>query len=523
MNLSKPFLDEDAITIVPQSRSTNGDEPQDESCRATMEELGLRLEEDGYVKWRSDAPAHPRNWGAKRKMFDTMLILILDLFTTAVSTAGPTIAERAKVEYGLSRTTSLVVFASMYQFGQAVGGVFFPPYSEAFGRKSVYIVSTVFYCVSCIMVGTPKFIATAVIGRFISGIMSAVPSVIVSGSLEDMFDIKERVWLMFAWSCATTGGLLLGPVFGSYVAKTLGWRWVFHIAAITTFVLAILLLFIKESRPSKLLAKRLSMLHRKTGKLRFRIENPDHVPDFKTFTKTSLRRPIRLFFTEPIVFVVSVMSSAGWALIYLFTEAIPVIYTGFGLTREQSSLMFLAIGVGICFGVLPRIHDHTLLRDHDAANKSLHPEDKLLGFAFAAPSLAAGLWWLVLTVPPASTLPWYATIPGLMAVGFATNEYACTLSGYLADTYTIYAASAFAALSFLRAVLAGLFPLVGEPMYAALGVNWATVVLAAVATIFCIVPPLFSKYGRQIRQRSKFARYSLEINRKMQIKDENIE
>jgi len=46
-----------------------------------LEELGLRLVEDGYVKWRRDATDHPRNFSAARKTFDTGLVLLLDLFT----------------------------------------------------------------------------------------------------------------------------------------------------------------------------------------------------------------------------------------------------------------------------------------------------------------------------------------------------------------------------------------------------------------------------------------------------------
>lgn len=46
-----------------------------------FEELGLRVVEDGYVKWREDAPMHPRNWSAPRKAFDISLVLLLDLFT----------------------------------------------------------------------------------------------------------------------------------------------------------------------------------------------------------------------------------------------------------------------------------------------------------------------------------------------------------------------------------------------------------------------------------------------------------
>jgi MFS family permease len=53
--------------------------------------------------------------------------------------------------------------------------------------------------------------------------MSAVPSVIVSGSIEDMFNMRDRVWLMFLWACATTMGLLVGPIYGVFISATLGW------------------------------------------------------------------------------------------------------------------------------------------------------------------------------------------------------------------------------------------------------------------------------------------------------------
>ena len=60
-------------------------------------------------------------------------------------------------------------------------------------------------------------------------------------------------------------------------------------------------------------------------------------------------------------------------------------------------------------------------------------------------------------------------------------------------------------------------------MYVGLGSNWASVVLACVATVFCVTPILFLKFGKGIRQRSKFARYSLAVNHETQIEDDNVE
>jgi hypothetical protein len=118
-----------------------------------------------------------------------------------------------------------------------------------------------------------------------------------------------------------------------------------------TGVLAMLLSFIKESRASKRLAKRLDLVRKKTGITHFRIANPDYTPDIQTFVKVALRRPVRLFFTDPIVTIISIMSAVGWALIYLLTGALPVIYGAYGLSWSQSSLIFFIIEGGIFFGI----------------------------------------------------------------------------------------------------------------------------------------------------------------------------
>jgi len=35
----------------------------------------------GYVEWRPDNPDHPRNWTAKRKAYDILVVLFFELFT----------------------------------------------------------------------------------------------------------------------------------------------------------------------------------------------------------------------------------------------------------------------------------------------------------------------------------------------------------------------------------------------------------------------------------------------------------
>lgn len=104
-----------------------------------------------------------------------------------------------------------------------IGGIIFPACSEAFGRKKLYIVSTGLYSIFCLLVGMAPSIAAVAIGRFFSGFLSAIPAVVVAGSIEDMFNAKDRVWLIFLWAVVANMGLALGPIMSIYIIARLCW------------------------------------------------------------------------------------------------------------------------------------------------------------------------------------------------------------------------------------------------------------------------------------------------------------
>jgi MFS family permease len=56
-----------------------------------------------------------------------------------------------------------------------------------------------------------------------SGFASAVPSVVIAGSITDMYTAKHRMWMTLVWNSSTTFGLILGPIYGSYIADVIGW------------------------------------------------------------------------------------------------------------------------------------------------------------------------------------------------------------------------------------------------------------------------------------------------------------
>lgn len=289
-------------------------------------------------------------------------------------------------------------------------------------------------------------------------------------------------------------------------------RWVFYVAAIVTGAITVLLFGIRESRPSLLLEREVAKVREASGLAHLQALNHDRTPDLQTFVRLGLFRPIQLFCTEPIVFMVATMSAVAFALIYLFTEALPPVYIAMGFSETTSCLPFLAICIGLLAGLLTRIQDHRIIARFAVQRVPLEPEHKLLGFSIGAPVLAGGLWWFAWTIPPRVTdVSWVVSTAALVLIGYAVNEFDSVLAGYLADSYQGYAASGFAAVAVLRSSMSAAFPLFATQLFDGLGANVATSILATSATLFCVLPPLFTKHGRRFRARSAFAKYSLQV------------
>ena len=131
----------------------------------------------------------------------------------------------------------------------------------------------------------------------------------------------------------------------------------FYISTIITGVTFVMCLFIKESRPSLLLERKVAALRTSTSHASFRTRNPDAAPDFRTFIQVFLVRPLHRLFTQPIIIMISIMGSVVCATFWLFVEALLIVYGSFGFSERHASLAFIPIGIGLFFGIFTRLYD----------------------------------------------------------------------------------------------------------------------------------------------------------------------
>lgn len=79
-----------------------------------------------------------------------------------------------------------------------------------------------------------------------------------------------------------------------------------------------------------------------------------------------------------------------------------------------------------------------------------------------------------------------------------------TVSTYLVDAFTVYAASAMAANTVFRSLAGAILPLAGPKMYETLGLGWGNTLLGFIALALCPLPVIFYIYGERIRTSKMF-------------------
>lgn len=190
----------------------------------------------------------------------------------------------------------------------------------------------------------------------------------------------------------------------------------------------------------------------------------------------------------------------------------------YGFSLSQVGDMFIAIAVGIALNTalaLVYAYDHhkrtTKFKNEHGQNQQLSPEYRMLPAFPVALGLPVSLFWLGWSNKP-SISPW----SGILAVtlfGFSwAGIYVCVYH-YIFDTYSIYAGSALATITFVRYFFAGGIQIVSPDMWEQLGTHYTCTVLGCIATALIPVPVVLWIWGENIRKVSRFARDKADVDK----------
>jgi MFS family permease len=257
-----------------------------------------------------------------------------------------------------------------------------------------------------------------------------------------------------------------------------------------------------ETYAPTILQARVDRLRKATGNPKLQSALDPHLP-LGTLLRHSLSRPLKLLIFSPVVLGLSTFMAFCFGCLYLLFTTFTMVYEEvYGWGIGLGGLSFIGLGVGslIQMVVFGATSDRILrYKAAHSADGELKPEYRLVLLIPAGFFIPIGLFWYGWAAK--SHTHWVVPILGTVWVGMGFLACMVTITSYLMDAYTEFAASAVAACAVLRSVFGGVLPLAGRKMYTTLGYGWGTSLLGFISIAMLPFPILFYMYGERLRKR----------------------
>ena len=456
-----------------------------------------------------DDPYHPHNYPVRRKIIYCISVGLASLSVAMGSAMFSQGTNELKEIYHIG-TSVAALATSLFVFGFAAGPVVYGPMSELFGRKPIMVISCLGYVSFLFGVATAKDLQTIMLCRFFAGLVGSAPLVVAPAVMVDMFKASVRGLAVAVFACILFGGPMVAPMLGGFVVKNehMGYRWTSYISAfIGCLALFCCTFLLQETHHPVLLVRKAELLRRKTGNWGIFAPHEEVSLSLSEIARNNIARPLKLLFTEPIVFLISVYNAFIYGMLYAFLTVIPLIFGGrYRWSQGVSELPYLSMLLGVLSGGIIIIwFEKTYNRKLFEHGNKPTPESRLPPIMIGGFTFVIGIFWLGWTGDYAEHVHWIVPVIGAFFVGNGLMLIFLPTMNYIIDCYLYVAASALAGNTFIRSGFGAAFPLFTTQMFTNLTIKWAATLLGCLGALMIPVPFLFYKYGGYIRSKSKFA------------------
>ncbi|KXL43460.1 MAG: hypothetical protein FE78DRAFT_189911, partial [Acidomyces sp. 'richmondensis'] len=360
----------------------------------------------------------------------------------------------------------------------------------------------------------PNF-ATILVGRALGGLSSAGGSVTL-GMIADLFEADKQQYAVAYIVFSSVGGSILGPIIGGFCQQYLAWEWAIWIELIFGGFVQLVHFFTVPETRTTIMMNRIAKKRRRQGNPN--IWGPDELVPFKDrFSVKEILvtwiRPFRMFLTEPIVLVLSLLSGFSDALIFMFIQSFSLVYKQWHFDAVTVGLSFVSIGTGYALAWLafiPAIKRNIKERQMKPNDERAQYESRLWFLLYTAPCLPIGLIGFAWTIqgPP---IPWIASMIFAAIVGIANYSIYMATIDYMICAYGPYSASATGGNGWSRDFLAGVLTVPATPFFSNIGkasgknLEYACTILFCISFVLVIAVYVIYWKGPVLRARSPFA------------------
>ncbi|KAI0015021.1 major facilitator superfamily domain-containing protein [Xylariomycetidae sp. FL0641] len=421
-------------------------------------------------------------------------------------------------DFGVSKQAAragAAIFLITYAFGCEL----WAPWSEEFGRKPILQLSLFLVNIWSIPVALAPNFATILVGRALGGLSTAGGSVTL-GMIADMFESDNQQNAVAYIVFSSVGGSILGPIVGGFVEilpPHKAYKWCIWIQLIFGAAVQALHFFTVPETRTTIMLNNIAKKRRKSGQDP-NVYGPDEIESFwDRFTWRELFhtwfRPFRMFLTEPIVLVLSLLSGFSDALIFMQIQSIALVYDQWGFNSWQIGLAFIPFGVGYVLGWLffiPSFRRNKARRERNPDDEHAQYESRMSLLLWLAPCLPIGLIifaWTSLGPP----IHWIGSMFGTAIIGVANYAIYMATIDYMICAYGPYSASATGGNGWARDFLAGVLTVPATPFYTNIGkesgrnLEYASTILFCIASVLVAAVYVIYWKGPELRKRSPFA------------------
>ena len=416
---------------------------------------------------------------------------------------GPLAAEFKITTVRASYQTTIVIALN------GVGPIIWTPLARVYGRRPIYLITTMIGFVSALGCGYTKnfgqLIGARVVNGFFPAAMALGPMTIV-----DLFFYHQRGRAMGFFTVVMTTGAHIAPILGGLVGQYLGWRWTFKFAAILNGAMFIIILF---GLPE-------TMYERDTTNLAQTYEEREVKLDWSSYFKRlglsqgQTRRKLRAsdFFLPtikmakyPSVIFPALYYSAqyGFGSILPAVTVATIFSEAFGWNTLEIGLAYggaLTIG-----GVLGELFSGNVLdwlvkrARRRLGGINPEPEARLVGIWTGAILLPAGL--LIYGFALQFRLFWFVALFGMGLAVFGLQPIATTCYTYSIDCYKDQGGDVASVFNFVRQIIGMTFAFYVVALCNKIGYDIAFVLFCIWGSVLGFIPIIVLMWkGEEIRK-----------------------
>ncbi|KZN87179.1 putative MFS-type transporter [Penicillium chrysogenum] len=369
----------------------------------------------------TSSPDDPLNWSWRRKYIAQAIVFIW-AFMLGAATLSPAVTYASVMaELGAS-TSYLNIGAALALLMLGLGNLVFNPLALRFGRRPVYLFSTLISAAAQVVAARAQTKATFIGSRILLGFGAAPFEQLPALTVDDQFFIHQRGLGLSIYTLALTTGSFLGPIATGFVIDSMGWRWVYWFYAIFLFSVAALVFFALEETgfPRR--------TYQQTDPNETRSSDPPktYLQKLQLITilpvPTSLYRtattPI-LLLTSPIIWWCGIMYGFAVAWLTIMAYESTTIFMTYNFSSSALGLTNIAPLIGACLVIYLGGAGTDRFMVFKARRNAgiMEPETRLYSVFFAGPIMAAGL--ILYGVGAANEIHWAGPIIGMGMIGSA--------------------------------------------------------------------------------------------------------